>query len=140
MITYFSLTWQNCGLHCGEDISSTIIIVTSSKKKITYGQLDARGNVISCQDGPLQTSNGRRFFTLLEEAFNQWAGQDDFSIPVCDGSCWNIKLRFSSGKTYRIKGTVAFPPLGKQIEEELLRLSSDAGIRIYQLFGCDSYD
>lgn len=136
MVTYFSLEWQNWSCHPCHDLSSTLLIVSGSKKRITYGELDGRGNVLLQQDGPLQSSSSREFFRLVEEIHNKWNGQSDFSVPVCDGSCWKIKIRFSNGVTSRIKGTVGYPPDGKTIEEALIQLCNEAGIRQPMLFGC----
>ena len=136
MITYFSLEWQNWSCHPCHGLSSTLLIVSGSKRRITYGELDGRGNVLLQQDGPLQSSSSREFFRLVEEVYNNWNGQSDFCVPVCDGSCWKIKIRFSEGAIARIKGTIAYPPNGTAIEQALVRLCSDAGIQKPMLFGC----
>ncbi len=136
VITYFSLEWYNCGCHCGDDVSSTILIVSSGKKRITYGELNSRGDVLSQQDGPLQASSSRAFFDNLDKIITSWEGRQDFCVPVCDGSCWKITIHLANRKIYRFKGTVEYPPCGREIEQGLLRLCEEAGVRAPQLFGC----
>ena len=136
MITYFSLEWQDWSCHPGDALSSTLLIISGSKKKVTYGELDGRGNILFQQDGPLQASDGGTFFALAERIVEQWGDQTDFSVPVCDGSCWKIKVRYNRGKTLKYTGTVAYPPDGQALERALQALCDSAGIQPKHYFGC----
>lgn len=60
----------------------------------------------------------------------------DYSVDVCDGSCWKLKIRHSNNKVQKLSGTVEYPPHGKHIECELLRLCEEAGGINPLLFGC----
>ena len=82
MITYFSLEWKNWSCHPGNEVSSTILIISGSKRKITYGELDGRGNILSQQDGPLQAASAREFFLLVEDRLKIAEHQIQFYVPM----------------------------------------------------------
>ena len=89
-----------------------------------------RGDVLYQKDGPLQASSSARFFAILTDTFNQWGGQSDSSASASGDFWWQVKIRTKTGRTYRIKGTTAYPPSGAMIEDELQTLCKEAGFRI----------
>ena len=129
MVTYFSVEWKSTRI---QKQSSSILIIDARKKCITYAELTMRGDILNQQDGPLQAGSSAQFFSYLTEIFEQWNGQLNFSEPTSEDFWWKIKIRIKSGKTYRIKGTVAYPPYGNVIENKLQNLCAEAGLRIAQ--------
>ena len=128
MISYFSLEWHVENQEKGNKHVRSILIVDNSKKIITYAELTARGDVITQQDGPVQAYTGARFGEILSEIKEQWGTRVDFTSSST-GHDWKIKMRSKTGKIYRIKGN-ELPPSASIIENEVISLSKDAGIKL----------
>ena len=133
MITSFILEWYDWSCHCVDDVSWTRLTVYRNKNRIVYEEFDGRDNILKRQEG---SCNGDRFFWILEESHEGLTRKQDYSVEVCDGSCWKLKLRHSGNKLEKLNGTVEYPPHGKRIERELLRLCEQADIYEPYLFGC----
>lgn len=127
MVSYFSVEWKN---ERANKNSSAILIVDGTRRKITYGELSKRGDVLFQQDGPLQACDSGKFFSNLTEIMEQWGDRVDFSVSLSDDCWWKIKIRAKAGRMYRIKGTTTYPPYGDQIAKELEALCKNAGIHI----------
>lgn len=127
MATYFSVEWKNNQI---PKQAKSILIIDRGKWRITYADLTMRGDVLLQKDGPLQASCAAQFFSVVNEALNQWRGQTDFSEPSSEDFCWKIKIRSKTGKIHRISGTMIYPPMGDALERELRILCEDAGIHI----------
>lgn len=137
MITTIILEWENWGLCSGDDICSTKLIVSKNKRSIVYEEFNGRNECIAKQEGTFESMYGDRFFWILDESFPLLSEKADYSVPVCDGFCWRLKLRHSDRTITKINGTVEYPPNGKRIERELLQLCDAARIHSPQMFGCD---
>ena len=75
------------------------------------------------------------FFSFLEKISNEWA--DNYRVPVCDGSSWEIRMWSSSHKIKKVCGTVKYPPHGKKIEKYIREFISDSKEIIDPvMFGC----
>ena len=127
MVSYFSVEWKTDRTNGN---SSTMLIVDGARRKITYGEISGRGDVLSQQDGPLQAGDSASFFLFLTEILGQWGDQNDFSVISSHDCWWKIKIRTKTGRIHRMKGTTTYPPYGEQIEKELDVLCKNAGLRI----------
>ena len=136
MITSLELKWEDWSCHCVYDVSETKIRIYKNTNRIVYEEFDGMGKVLSKQEGQLNKGSGDRFFYILEEINNEITRQSDYSVEVCDGSCWKMKIRHSNNKIQKLNGTVEYPPHGKRIEREMLRLCEEAEIDDPTLFGC----
>lgn len=135
MITSFILEWYNWSEHCAEELSWSRITVYKNRQHIVYEEFNGYDDVIRKQEKQYPKYLGDRFFEILEEVNVAMTQKQDYSIEVCDGSCWKLKFRHSSNKLQTIKGTVEYPPYGKRIEHELIRLCNEVDISNPQLFG-----
>jgi hypothetical protein len=63
------------------------------------------------------------FFNYLTDNVNIQEWKEDYSIEVCDGWCWELKIRYSDNTIKKVIGTVEKPPKGDQIEEYILKLT-----------------
>ena len=136
MITSIVLEWQSCGLCCSEDIICSKTKVFRRNCNITYEEYNGEGNLITSLQGLFTKSEGEQFFLLLEDVNDVITTATDYTVPVCDGSYWLLKLRYSDHTVRKIEGTVEYPPYGREIEQQLLKLCEEAGARDPLLFGC----
>ena len=136
MITSLVLEWYDWSCHCVDDVSWTRMTVYRNKNRIIYEEFDGRDNPVNKQEGSYPKHYGDRFFWILEESNEALTRKQDYSVEVCDGSCWKLKIRHSGNKLQKLNGTVEYPPHGKRIERELIQLCEEAGIFEPYLFGC----
>ena len=136
MITSIILEWFNWSEHCAEDLSRTKITIYRNKNQIVYEEFDGRDNIIRQQKGKYYRGCNERLFGLLEEVNSEMTRQSDWSVAVCDGSCWKMKIRHSNNKLQKIQGTIELPPHGHRIEKEMMRMCEEAEISTPTLFGC----
>lgn len=136
MITSLILEWHNWAEQCVFDLSQSRIKIYRNTKHIVYEEFDGRGNVLLKQEGDFFKHSAERFFYNLEEINADMTCKNDYSVDVCDGSCWEMKIRHSGNRLQKLKGTVEYPPHGKRIEKEMLRLCEEANIFEPHLFGC----
>lgn len=136
MITSFILEWYDWSCHCVDDVSWTRLTVYRNKALIVYEEFDGRDSILKKQEEKCPKHLADRFFWILEESNSAMTRKLDYSVEVCDGSCWKLKIRHSGNKIQKLNGTVEYPPHGKRIERELIRLCEEAGIYEPYLFGC----
>ncbi len=136
MITSFILEWYDWSCHCVDDVSWTRLTVYRNKSLIVYEEFDGRDNTLKKQEEKFPKHLADRFFWILEESNSAMTRKLDYSVEVCDGSCWKLKIRHSGNKLQKLNGTVEYPPHGKRIERELIRLCEEVGIYEPYLFGC----
>lgn len=136
MITSIILEWHNWSEHCAEDISWSRTTVYRRKNYITYEEFNGYNNVIRKHEGQYRQHSGECFFDMLEKINTILTQKQDYSVEACDGSSWKLKIRNSGNKLKKINGTVEYPPHGKRVERELIRLCNESGISDPKLFGC----
>lgn len=122
MITSFVLEWHDQSCHCVEDVSWTRLTIYRNKNRIVYEEFDGRENILKRKEGTCSQHNIDRFFGVLEEYNEAMTRKQDYSVAVCDGSCWKLKIRHSDNRVQKLNGTVEYPPCGKLIECELVQL------------------
>lgn len=138
MITSFILEWHNWSEHCAEDLARSRIAVYKNSSRISYDEFNGYNATIRSQEGYFPKCFGEHFFEILSEANVTLAKKQDYSVAVCDGSCWKMKIRHSNNSIQKFNGTIEYPPFGKRIEQELNKLCDEAGITDPILFGCCS--
>lgn len=63
-----------------------------------------------------------KFFEALISVFKIQNWKADYSVEVCDGWSWSIKITYIDNSTKKVVGTVDLPPMGKQLKEEIFKL------------------
>ena len=134
-ITCFKLNWYDWGLCCAEDAVQEEITIYRNKNILVIKELNGYGVICSCEIIHIEADKAEAFFELLEKASVDWV--DDYSVEVCDGSAWKMRMWHSSHKIRKVSGTITYPPHGKQIEEYILSLIAAGKSTIEpQMFGC----
>lgn len=66
---------------------------------------------------------------------NEW--KNDYSVRVCDGSIWEMRLRYNDRTVKLIKGNVCLPKNGRKIKKMIEdMLSIDKSIELPIIYGC----
>ena len=134
-IMCFKLHWYDCGLCCAEDAVQEEITIYRSKNILVIKELNGYGVICSCEIIHIEADKAEAFFEFLEKVSDEW--QDNYSVEVCDGSAWKLRLWHSSRKVKKVCGTIAYPPHGKEIENFIRSFIAD-GKRTAEprMFGC----
>ena len=83
----------------------------------------------------LTKDNEEKFFDFLEKIYNEW--ENDYTVEMCDGSEWKVRMWHSSHKFKKVCGTIAYPPHGKKIETYMRSFIEDGKSVIEpKMFGC----
>ena len=134
-ITSFKLTWHNWGLIGPNSVSKEEIILKRHQEHFVYKKHGCCNQVYlnaTIHVAPYKINN---FFEFLDSIYNEW--EKDYSIPICDGSAWDIQIEDISHNCTQIRGTVEYPPHGKAIEKHIREFIRDAHGEIKpRLFGC----
>lgn len=136
MITSLILEWHNCSEHYVDDLSWSRIAVYRKRRLIVYEEFNGYGDVIRKQVEQYSKWYGDGLFNMLDKVNADMTQKHDYSVEVCDGSRWKLKIRHSNNKLQKIIGTVEYPPHGKPIEQELIEICNEVQIANPQLFGC----
>ena len=102
-ITSCTVTWDDCGLGCADDIRRVVTRILQTEIQVRF--YNGYGDLISGRIWPVSNQQKTEIFDCLNKSIQEW-GNDDYSVEVCDGYCWEMKL-CAKGKCLRlIKGTV----------------------------------
>ncbi len=142
-ITSLHFNWYNCACIADEDIAEEYLRLDRKKCELYFTQTKANGKSGEHDRRSFRQTDVEEFFKFLEEKTKEW--DNDYSVDVCDGSTWRIKLPHSSHRIDIITGSVEYPPNGREIENEIMSLLAKHIIRknfaikeIHpKLFGCD---
>lgn len=131
-ISSLELRWRCCGMTAADAPVQEVIKVTHRPSTIQWSQYNGLGELIQQRFYPLSRQERDAFFQLLHEIFGPWEGFDrrnpsDYSLEICDGSQWELLLRYAHNPVRHIIGAVALPPYGKRITEELRKLLAAHG-------------
>lgn len=122
-ITCFKLNWYDSGM-CGiENMVQEEVTVYRNKNYIVIKELNGYGVICSSEIIHIDNDKSQQFFEFLEEAGDKWS--DDYTVRVCDGSSWKIRMWYSSHKVKKVRGTVKYPPKGRKIEKYIRSLIAD---------------
>ena len=138
-ITSFKLDWFDCGLCCVDDVVHERITIGRNKKQLVFAQLNGYGSVVGTEEIGIAPHLVEEFFAFLEQAEGQW--ETDYRVEVCDGSSWEVLIRYSTHKTKKILGTIDYPPCGPEIEKFIATVIEQAeSLADPIMFGCAELD
>lgn len=136
-ITSFSIDWYNWSCCCADDEVHEKTTIYLNKTLIKINKFNGLEELLEEHNCLVSKDNIKNFFQLLESIDQQNKWKQDYCVEVCDGSAWEIRLRYSDRTIKLIKGTIEKPPLGNKIDKcirDMLLLSHDFADPI--LFGC----
>ena len=134
-ITTFNLHWYNRGCSCVDSVLHEEITIYRRENLLVFFQYNGYKSRIATDRIKLNKEEVKTFFEFLEKYADKW--EPDYSVEVCDGSEWKVLMRHSSLKVTKSRGTVEYPPYGKQIEEYIRSFIENRKSLIDpQLFGC----
>lgn len=113
-ITCFKLNWYDWGLCCAEDAVQEEITIYRNKTILVIKELNGYDVICSCEVVHIEKDKTEDFFNFLERIYDNW--ENVYTVEVCDGSAWKVRMWHSSRKVKKVCGTVEYPPHGKQIE------------------------
>ena len=128
-LSSFSLDWYSCGLNDGSEPVHERIKVYQNRNRIDWRQYDGNKNVLKHRLFHISSKEKRTLFRLFREIFGEYNGFEkrnklNYCVDVCDGSEWEIRVRYSSTPDKHIRGNVEMPPYGRQIEEAIKEILS----------------
>lgn len=134
-ITCFKLHWYDWGLCCADDAVQEEITVYRNKNILVFKELNGYSVICSCEIVNIAQNQAEEFFAFLEKVSEEL--QEDYSVEVCDGSAWKLRMWHSSRKVKKVCGTIAYPPHGKEIENYIRSFIADGkSISKPRMFGC----
>ncbi len=136
MVTSIVLEWYNWSEHSADDLSQSRLTIYRNSRRIIYEEFDGRKSILLKQEGRFLKNSGERLFTVIEDSNKDMTKRINYTVDVCDGSCWNLKIRHSGNIMQKLHGTIEYPPHGERVEREILRLCEETGIFEPRLFGC----
>lgn len=136
-ITCFSIDWYNCGCCCVDDNVHERITIYENGSKIKIKQFNGRREVIEEMEYKVPGEKIWEFFSFIHNTMMLRKWNDDYRVEVCDGSEWEMRIKYSDRTVTCIKGTVEKPPLGAEIEK-LINQMLESTCCLYEpiLFGC----
>lgn len=134
-ITCFKLNWHDCGLCCAENAVQEEITIYRKDGCMVFRELNGYGVICSCEIIHIENGKVQKFFDFLEKTFDEW--ENEYTIEVCDGSAWKVRMWYDSHKIKKICGTVEYPPHGKKIEKYIRSFIVDGkSLIVPKMFGC----
>ena len=136
-ITSFSIDWYNCGLCNSLDIVHERTTLYLSKKLIKSEKFNGLDELLGKEEYFVCSESINDFFDFISkmDSNNEW--KKDYTVVVCDGSRWEMRLRYSDRTGKLIVGTVEKPDKGRKIEKMIKdMLSNEKCIENPILFGC----
>ena len=127
-ITSCSVTWDDCGLGCADDIRRVVTRIIQTEIQVRF--YNGYGDLISRRIWPLSDQQKQEIFSLLDMCSHEWV-TDDYSVEVCDGSQWELKICTKGKCLRRIKGTVEPPPHGQVIRDMVTKIVGDDNCYVF---------
>ena len=121
-ITSIEITNRASGPFCVVDIVvETLKIYRSGTiKYLQYNGLSEKP--VKVFDYKIMKAEMNTFFDRLVSDIKVQNWEEDYSIPVCDGWSWKLKIRHSNNTVKKVKGTVEPPPRGKLLKTIIYKL------------------
>ena len=136
-ITSFSIDWYNCGLCNPLDKVRERTTVYLRKKMIKLEKFNGLDELLGKEEHFVCSESISDFFDFINKTDLQNGWKNDYSVIVCDGSRWEMRLRYSDRTVKVIRGTVDKPDKGRKIEKMIKDMLLDkACIEDPVLFGC----
>ena len=134
-IMRFQLDWHNCGLCFYKDIVQEQIVIERAANTLDIKEINGGQEVCSCKTIEITPNQAEKFFQFIENIAQKLAAH--YEVDVYDGSAWILTLTDSDARTQEIRGTIYYPPYGKDIEN-LIRdfLHNSKETITPRMFGC----
>ena len=134
-ITCFKLNWYDCRLCCAEHMVQEEVTIYRKDNCLVFKELNGYGVICSCEIVHIESDKVAKFFDFLEKIYNEW--ENDYTVEMCDGSEWKVRMWHSSHKIKTVCGTIEYPPNGKKIEKYIRSFIAN-GKRLIEpkMFGC----
>ena len=126
-VTGADFLWQSSGLISSEDICRVHTRLLQSELQVR------RYNSCGLVNGSIYRLYGEphaKLLSLLTKGLKAW-DKDDYSVPVCDGYSWELRLYSRKRLIRKITGTVEAPPLGEEIQNLINGIVGEADLYIF---------
>ena len=136
-ITSFSIDWHDCGLCNPLDKVHERTTVYLRKKLIKLEKFNGLDELLGKEEYFVCSESINDFFTFIGkmDLNNEW--KNDYTVVVCDGSQWKMRLRYSDRTVKLIVGNVEKPDKGRKIEKMIKdMMHSKKCVEKPILFGC----
>lgn len=134
-ITSFSIGWNNCGLCCGEDKVCEITTVNLNKRSVRIEKFNGLNDLLAKEIYIVNQDKINELFEFINKMDVKNRMVCDYSNYVCDGSLWELRLRYNNNEIKLIKGTIDLPYWGKTIKRMIGDMLCEHCIEIPVLFG-----
>lgn len=134
-ITSFSIDWYSCGLCSSFDKVHEKTIVYLNKKIIKIEKFNGLGELLTREEYFVLRDNINEFFDFINKIDLSHEWKNDYTVMVCDGWMWEMRLRYSDNTVKLIKGTVEMPAKGRTIKKMIINMLSNECIEMPILFG-----
>ena len=116
-ITSFSIDWYNCGLCNPLDKVHERITIYLRKNLVRIEKLNGLNDLLSKREYIVHREDMNNLFDVIHQmdSDNKW--KKDYSVMVCDGSSWKMRLRYSDRTVKHMMGTVEKADAGSEIEK-----------------------
>ena len=136
-ITSFSVDWHDCGLCCPSDKVHEKTTIYLRKNLIKVEQFNGMNVLLNKEEYLTSRNDISEFFDFINKMDSKHNWKDDYRIMVCDGSQWEMRLRYSDRTVKLIVGNIEKPDKGRKIEKMINDMLFDKKcINKPILFGC----
>lgn len=114
-VTGADFIWQSSGMITSEDICRVHTRMLQDELQIR------RYNSYGFLSGSIHRLYGEphaKLLSLLNKGMKTW-DKDDYSVPLCDGSSWELRLYSRKKLVRKLLGTVVAPPFGAEIRRTI---------------------
>lgn len=119
-ITSCTITWDNLGLSSTDILHVTTRILPKEIQVRFYNGYGLVGGKI----WPVSDQQKTELFDLLDQCRRE-CDKEDYSVKVCDGHHWELKV-CTKGKCLRaMEGTLELPPKGQKIRDIIVKIVGD---------------
>lgn len=127
-VTSCSVTWDDCGLGCADGIRRVVTRILQTEIQVRF--YNGHGDLIRGGIWPVSDQQKTEFFSFLDMCNQKWEN-DDYSVIVCDGYCWELKIYTKGRCLRRVKGTVEPPPQGQVIRDMVKKIVGDDNCYVF---------
>ena len=125
-VTEADFSWYSGGMRLVEDLA--LVQTKILQREIQIRMFNGRRELLKGFLFPVNSEQRVELFSLLEKCVSAWK-KDDYSVDVCDGGSWEVRLLSGRKVRRKVCGTVKQPPLGRQLEKVVRKIVG--GIDLY---------
>lgn len=122
-ITGFRLDWYDCGLHAPGPESHIRTRFNRLKGILSIGHMKTGSEFYYETRIPVSEEMTEKFFRELSSV--NW--QEDYTVEVCDGFSWEMRLKSGTAVVTKSSGTVYAPPETEKLEKMLREMIEESG-------------